>query len=270
MKVFDVDRHITLPDSRVAVMGDLHGNVGWLRVATLGLRSLAPDISTVLQLGDWWMDTEASDEVFASAGITRVYVTLGNHEPWDMVSPLFDENPGAAVRVSEVTWLLPRPARLSIGGREVLSLGGAASVDRLWRIPGVSWFADEIVTEQHVAQAISGGAADLMLTHEGPARSPVNAVNAVLASNPMGFPDETLADSARSRERIATVWDAVHPELLMHGHMHAPGGGRTDDGRRVSSLGRDTQEGNLTFLDMATLTLESPSLRQIREAAGYS
>ena len=46
------------------------------------------------------------------------------------------------------------------------------------------------------------------------------------------------------------------------------GGGQTNDGRRVASLGRDTQQGNVAFLDMAMLTMDTPSLRQIRDAAG--
>ncbi|SBS72839.1 hypothetical protein MIPYR_30251 [uncultured Microbacterium sp.] len=64
------------------------------------------------------------------------------------------------------------------------------------------------------------------------------------------------------------MWDVVQPALLMHGHMHAPGAGVADDGRRAISLGADTQAGHLVLLDMATLTVEIPSLREIRAAAG--
>lgn len=225
-------------------------------------------MKTVLQLGDWWMDPAASDEAFADTGIDRVLVTLGNHEPWGEISPLLASQPGTALRVSEITWLLPRPARLSIGGRTVLSVGGATSVDKAWRRENVSWWPDEDITDEHVAAAIAAGPADLMLTHESPARTPVAAVRAVLRANPMGFPDDALADSLRSRTRVAEVWDATRPELLLHMHMHVPGGGMTDDGRRVASLGRDTQQGNLGFLDMRTMTMDTPSLRQIRTAAG--
>lgn len=266
MKAFELARSIELEDRRVAVSGDWHGNVGWVRMLCRALPTLAPDISTLLQLGDWQMDPEATDALFDEAGITRAYVTVGNHEPWPDITPLLDEHPGAAIRVSNVTWILPRPARLRIGGRSVLSMGGAASVDRPWRREGAGWWPDEAITDEHVAAAIAGGTADLMLTHEPPARTPVRAVREVLRTNPMGFPDETLAESAASRARVAQVWDAVHPELLMHGHMHVPGGGMTDDGRRVASLGCDAQQGNLAFLDLETLTLTTPSLREIREA----
>lgn len=259
---------IDLPDQRVAVVGDLHGNLRWLDIIARSLRALAPDVTTMLQLGDWWMDPDTTDQVLDGTGVERVYVTLGNHEPWGQITPLLDAHPGSAVRVSETTWLLPRPARLTIGGRSVLSLGGAASVDKAWRQEGVNWWPDEEITRAHVAAAIAGGPADLMLTHESPARTPVRAVREILRTNPFGFPDDARADSATSRARVAKVWDILYPELLIHGHMHMPGGGQTADGRRVASLGKDMQPGNLGVLDMQTLRIETPTLVQIREAAG--
>lgn len=268
MEAREYATEINIPDQRVAVCGDWHGNLSWVRTLARALPALAPDVTTVLQLGDWWIDPELTDELFAETNIERVLVTLGNHEPWDLVSPLLDAHPGASVRVSSGTWILARPARLTIGGRAVLSLGGAASVDRHWRIEGQGWWPDESVTGEHVATAIAGGRADLMLTHESPARTPVRAVREVLRTNPMGFPDDALVESSASRARVAEVWDAVHPELLLHGHMHVPGGGVTEDGRRVGSMGRDTQQGSFGILDLRTLTMQTPTLRQIREAAG--
>lgn len=267
MDALEVTDVITLPDTRVALCGDWHGNIGWVRTLAKSIPRLAPDIRTILQLGDWGMDP-ASDAVLIEAGIDRVYVTVGNHEVYGEITPLLNAHPGHAVRVSDITWILPRPARLTIGGRSVLSLGGATSVDKAWRREGVSWWPEEDITDEQVRAAIAGGDADLMLTHESPDRTPVRAVQEILRTNPMGFPDDALFDSLHSRRRVAKVWDLIHPELLAHGHMHAPGGGQTDDGRRVASLGRDTQQGNLSFLDMATLTMDTPSLRQIRDAAG--
>lgn len=54
----------------------------------------------------------------------------------------------------------------------------------------------------------------------------------------------------------------------MHGHMHVAGGGATEDGRRVASLGRDGRDGNMGFLDLRTLRMETPSVRQIWAAGG--
>lgn len=82
---------------------------------------------------------------------------------------------GEAVRVSKLVWLFPRPARLTIDGRSVLSLGGGTSVDRGSRIEGLTWWPDEAITDEHVAAAIAGGPANLVLAHESPANTPLYA-----------------------------------------------------------------------------------------------
>ena len=264
MRALEHATTIVLPDQRVAVCGDWHGNVGWARTIARVFPYLAPDVTTLLHLGDWSMPEAEVDELFAETGIERILVTVGNHERFDQISPLLDKHADHAVRVSKLTWFLPRPARLTIAGRRVLSLGGAASVDRQSRIEGLTWFPEEAVTDEHVAAAIAGGPADLMLTHEGPAGTPVRPVQEILRTNPHKFPATALEASAASRARVAEVWDAVRPELLAHGHMHVPAGGKTGDGRRVASLGRDGQEGNLAILDIATLKMATPSLAIIR------
>lgn len=255
-----------LTDDRVAVTGDWHGNEGWVRTLGRATGSLAPEVTTVLQLGDWWTNPEAVDRAFAKTSVQRVFVTLGNHEPWGKLTPLLAAHPGKAIRVSKVTWILPRPFRFTASGRTFLSLGGAVSVDRMLRTEGKSWWADEAITDEHVEQAIAGGPADVMLVHESPNATPVRAIQRILASNPNGFPRFALEESRDSRLRVDRVWDAVRPNILFHGHMHEAGGGMTLDGRRVSSLGRDTFEGNLVFLDLQDLTVDAPSLRTVRAA----
>lgn len=267
MKVQEHARSIVLPDQRVAVCGDWHGNKAWARMISRALPRLAPDVKTMLHLGDWWMPPGAVDEIFADTSIDRFYVVVGNHEDFGQITPLLDKHPGEAVRVSELTWILPRPARLTIGGRSVLALGGASSVDRESRQEGLTWWPDEAVSDEHVAAAIAGGPADLMLTHESPANTPVRAVREILRTNPHWFTKSALEASAASRARVSEVWDAVRPELLAHGHMHVAGGGKTEDGRRVASLGREGHEWNLGILDMQNLRMATPSLAIIRGMA---
>lgn len=267
MKGHEYAAAIALPDQRVAACGDWHSNSGWARMVGRALKYLAPDVTTMLHLGDWCMSPGVVDEVFAGTDITRIYVTVGNHEQFNEITPLLNEHPGSAVRVSEIAWLLPRPARLFIGGRSVISLGRAASVDRERLKEGVNWWPEEAIKDENVAAAIAGGPADLMLTHESPPNTPVRRVREILRTNPNGFTDTARAESAASRGRVSKVWDAVHPDLLVHGHLHVAGGGRADDGRRVASLGRDGQEGNVGILDLRTLTMTTPSLRAMRESA---
>lgn len=157
MQVRETSTHLELPDERLVVCGDWHGNIGWVRMLARALPVLAPDVTTILQLGDWWMNASDQDEAFRDTGIDTVLVTLGNHEPWDRVSPLLDAHPGSSMRVSDTTWLLGRPTHLTIGGRTVLSLGGATTVDKAWRRQGVNWWPDEDITDEHVRAAVAGG-----------------------------------------------------------------------------------------------------------------
>lgn len=267
MLVHETATRMVIEDQRVAFAGDWHGDHGFARMALRGLSRLAPDVTTIFHAGDWSADLNKSDQICRAFGIERVLVCLGNHDDWRTITPLLDAHPGEAIRVSESTWIMPRPFRLMVGGRTLLVLSGATSVDRYWRRPG-DWSPDETINDENVAAAIAGGRADLMLTHESPADTPVAAVRRILQTNPLGFPRESLIESAASRARVRQVWDAVNPRILLHGHMHAPGAGTTEDGRRVISLGCNGQQGNIAILNLGDLTVEVPSLRELRAHDG--
>lgn len=268
MRVLETAASFTLPDARVWAAGDWHGSSGWVQTLLPAMRRHDSQIGTILQLGDFGFDfpdhgTSPVDFWAERAGIERVLVTLGNHEAWDQIAPAQAEAPGHAIRVSEVVWLLPRPFRLTVGGREVLSLGGAVSVDKHLRTEGKDWFADELITTQMMEDAIAGGPADVLLTHE-PGATVVPEVEAVLAANPHNFPVDARAESARSRARVEHVWDAVRPGMFMHGHLHVYGDRTLDDGRQIISLNRDAMAGNAGVLDMALLEFEPLPLSTIR------
>ena len=260
METLETAATFALPDERVWVVGDVHGNAGWIQMLFPAMRRYDPSVRTILQLGDYGFDhpgagTHTVDFWAKKAGIERVLVTLGNHEQWNHIGPAQEASPGQAIRVSNVVWLLPRPFRFTIGGREALSLGGASSVDKVFRIAGKDWFEDELISADMEAEAISGGPADLFLTHESPALA-VPEVQGILAINPHEFPAEALRVSAAQRERVQRVSDRVKPSLHFHGHMHVFGDMGLEDGRRVISLDRDTFAGNAGVLDLRTLAFD--------------
>lgn len=264
MKALETASTFALPDPRVALAGDWHADTGWAKTTMRALDRIAPDVETVLHLGDFWMNLAKMDQINAAFGIKRTLVTLRNHEPWAELVELFEAHPDRAVRVSKTVWMLPRPFRFTVAGRRVLSFGGAASVDRYWRGPGES-HPGEIITDDEVTKAQAGGRSDLLLSHESPAGTPVQSVRRILRTNPMGFPRAALVESAASRVRVSKVSDAVMPSIHLHGHMHAPGAGTKEDGRRVISLGCNGQQSNLAIINLEDLSIEVPSLRELRE-----
>lgn len=257
MQVLEHVKTINVPDEKVWVVGDLHGNVNWIQSLLPAMRRFDPTIRTLLQLGDYGFEhpraeSHALDFWAKKIGIKRVLVTLGNHEAWGEITPAQEDHPGQAIRVSEVVWFLPRPFRFTVAGRTVLSLGGASSVDKSRRTDGKDWFEDELITEAMVQTAVVGKHADILLTHESPLRA-VPEVRRVLRTNPFGYPSEALATSAAQRALVQRVSDAVRPGLHLHGHMHVYGDAQIASGRRVISLARDTFEGSAGVLDAPAL-----------------
>lgn len=257
----------SVPETTVALAGDWHGRVHWIGTAIPALHHAAPEVRTILHVGDLWPDEKTLvtiDHHAALAGIDRVLLTTGNHEPWGDITPALAAAEGAPARLSETVFVLPRPYRFEIGGRTFLSLGGATSIDRRDGVQGLDWWEDESIGDDMVNVAIAGGRTDIMLTHESPASTPVKAVRRILDLNPERMPRSDLAIAAASRQQVERVWNAVRPTILVHGHIHAPGAGTTVDGRRVVSLGCDGQPGNLELLDLATLELTTVAVPRRR------
>lgn len=251
MDVLEVASEIDLPDRAVWLLGDVHGNTQWIQRAFPAMKRSDPDLRTVLQLGDWWQDTRPVDHWAKAAGIDRVLVTLGNHEPYGELAPVLREHPEQAVRISRAVWILPRPFQFGIGGRSFLSLGGATSADIKWRMKDVDWWLDEAITEEEVGAAITSGSVDVLLTHESPEATPVLEARRIIEER-SGDSDPAVAESTRSsRLMIDRVVDAVSPALHVHGHLHVSGVGGTST-RQVVSLGRDLDPGSIARLDLTT------------------
>jgi len=140
-------------DKSIIVCGDIHGY--WRYLNTL-INKKRPKL--VLQTGDWgWWPTMAKkalvrngvrypgfDPFGVKAGKTKIIFTPGNHCNWDSLNcwdclelPELYHNVFYAKRGT--TYTLP-------DGRVVLFMGGAASIDKAARTPGVDWFPQEVLT----------------------------------------------------------------------------------------------------------------------------
>ena len=264
MKALETAEHLDLPGPRAWLAGDWHAVASWIErvVPAMGRTS---DATSILHVGDLWPSDELCKTIdywCAKAGITHLVLTGGNHEPWAEVESLLAEAPGHAVRVSEVVWLLPRPARLTVGGRRVLSVGGATSVDRETRIPGKNWWRSEEITDEQVDQAIAWGDADLLITHESP-ETVTPAVRHILEKPAPWIPQSALRDSAAGRARLERVLRSTRPRLTAHGHYHSHDYRTLEDGSQIVSLGCNGQPGNAVQLDLRTFEWEALPFTEI-------
>ena len=245
----------------VAVAGDWHGSISWVQTVLPALARVAPEVRTVLHVGDFGISRGLRGRVFLdavdfwckTAGIEQILVTPGNHEDWEWLDADFASMPGEPVPISAAVSVLPRGFRFTVGSTSFLSFGGAASIDYALRVEGRDWFPTEVPTEEEVAAAIASGRVDVLITHETVNGGTV-ASEQVLLANPQGWNAEELAYSALSRDRVTRVWAALAPQVLVHGHMHVADDIRLAGGQRIYSLGRDFQDRNVGLLDVDTLS----------------
>ncbi|ROQ05143.1 MULTISPECIES: metallophosphoesterase [unclassified Curtobacterium] len=181
----------------------------------------------------------------------RILITPGNHDSWSRLEARTDFSAGRPIRLAGAVWVLPRGYRFRMGGRRVLSFGGAGSFSRPVASEGVTWWRSEMPSNDEVADCVSLGGAEILIAHEAPTGGS-SRVDDMLARSPLRDPVDR-AYTALGRERLRQVWDGVHPQLLFHGHHHIQAEGHHPDGRSVYALNKNGEPGNLAAVDLATM-----------------
>lgn len=227
--------------TKIGFAGDWHGN---LLHAEIALEKLAVcGVKHVFQLGDFGLfgsQLRFSGDKYRQK-IQRVlerysmelYVTLGNHENYDLFEKLprehgDDPRPGFR-REPEADRIryFERGAGFQLFGLNFLSLGGAASIDFERRLKeqamkGASkqLWEQELITQADVEATLKTaeelGHVDVMLAHDVFARAHV--VDSHRTSG--GWGTVALSYAQQTRDTLQEVVRIVKPELWMHGHYH--------------------------------------------------
>lgn len=221
--------------------------------------SLQP--TTLLHTGDFTITNgspsnkqfirRASDFAFERG--MRILITPGNHDSWSRLDGRNDFKGGSPAEIARGVWALPRGYRFRIGGRVVLSFGGAGSVSRPPARQGLTWWRREMPSAEEVSAAVRDGPADIVITHEAPIGGTAR-IDALLSGFRMKQPlDQDYTDMGR--ERITSLWNGVAPSVLIHGHHHEQAQGNHPDGRSVYSLASNGKAGNLIAIDVRDLAV---------------
>ena len=241
---------------RVLLVGDTHANITWLTRTVIPI-ARREHAYLILQLGDfgWWPGNDAGDAFIEAARRSPgpLWWIDGNHEHHDDLArrrQVAGLDRGAPLPLGGNLTYLPRGARIDLDGVSAVVCGGAHSIDRQLRNPGQSWFEAERITDADIAQAVSGGRADILVSHDAPAGWEVPGL----------IPDELLPPrlhaelpSCRSHRRVlAEVFAGVTPSLVVHGHYHSAYGTTFDapwGPVEISGLDCDGTAGNMALLD---------------------
>lgn len=233
---------------RILFAGDTHGDANHIR--SLLQRAQKTESEAVFVLGDFgiWDHSDQgafTHDVSKFSQLARipVYFLPGNHDNYDLLEKWEKENErdeDGFVQVLPNVLYSPRGHRWEWGGAKFMSLGGAYSVDKGWRVEdnrkllrtarmraemGLSlnakhryvlrtgqyyWWEQEEITDSELEYALRPGAVDVLLTHDKPR-----------ASVP-GWNRKDILECRPNQDKIQAVVDAKKPRFLLHGHLHYP------------------------------------------------
>jgi len=213
-----------MPDSRILLAGDVHGNCSF--VISLLDQARNKGCDRIVQLGDWgaW-EHEADGRKFVAdverhatkRGIQILWLD-GNHDNISLTLELHPERDDEGFHVvTDHVRYVPRGHRWTWDGVRFAAFGGAYSIDKQWRLdkekkrrkPGTLWFPEEEMTDaefyRHLADPTP---VDVLLSHDKPR-----------SSNP-GWNRKDLPECWPNQDRIQAAAVTLKPRLLAHGHLH--------------------------------------------------
>jgi hypothetical protein len=147
----------------IFVSGDTHSDSDIHKLGSEKLQHLTKSDYIVI-LGDFGLifesNKESSKEKYWLDWLNqKAFTTLfidGNHENFDRLlnCPTQDFFSGKASRIAETVWYLRRGEIYEIDGCKFFCFGGASSVDRKLRMPGITWWPQEIPSEAELQHAM--------------------------------------------------------------------------------------------------------------------
>ena len=125
-----------------------------------------------------------------------------------------------------------------------MAVGGAVSVDKAFRKSGLSWWAEEELSQADVSHICRPGNVDVILAHDCPLGVNIPGIGPDLEHRPPGplpFPYPALLDADRHRRVCRTLWEQCQPDMWIHGHYHVPheAGMLREDGAYTRVIGLD-------------------------------
>lgn len=233
---------------RILLAGDWHGNRQWAETCfDVAARTGS---EAVLQLGDFglwpgreddWLDHV--DSLAATAGAPLVWID-GNHENHDALDRWRDKaDAQGLVQMRDTVRWASRGARWEWAGLRFGALGGAVSVDRFLRRPGINWWAQEAVSQSDVDR-LGDAPLDVLATHAAPTTS--------LPYRRLPLPESIIADARQVRSLLDQAVERTSPSLVVHGHYHLRLRA-VSEGRTVEGLAHDksSPQDALAIMDLS-------------------
>lgn len=171
-------------------VGDVHGEAGRLKELLRYARKIG-EYDRCVQVGD--LDTDETAPFDFTQDWGRFYYIEGNHDNYTKLNPHRH---------------IPRGSI----GNGVLYIGGAWSIDRLYRVAGHNWFPDEQLTYSQF---------DRILNH--PKLSTVHTMvchDTISSCYPLLGVDMYASSENWHPQALESIFDVCKPSVYIHGHHH--------------------------------------------------
>jgi predicted phosphodiesterase len=205
----------------ILLLGDIHGDYKVLQRAI----DLAGEVSAsaIIQVGDFCLfrgygmaNEQQFIEVLRTSKVP-VYFIDGNHDDctrwicYTEVSQIYPDIP---------FYYIPRGTVMELDGRTIAFMGGAASIDKKWRLAdGMHWDENELISAEQYARMrdnAEGKTIDMFITH-----CPPNSVIEEHFDNRAKLQFDVGLDwEDPTQKQIEELWHAMGTPEIYSGHMH--------------------------------------------------
>lgn len=201
--------------------GDWHQNTNWAEKMIRHAQKNGCD--AILHVGDfgYWPRDGAGPRYYRKVVEAlrfrnmKLYWVDGNHEDHFVLHA--SEGIG-----NEVIRHLPRGHRWQWWGKTWMGIGGAVSVDKKWRVPGIDWFPEETITPRQFEHCLRPGDVDIVIAHDAPEGVDIPGIHALekLDASQCFFPIDSIHESWAHRGILADIVKDKQPRYWFHGHYH--------------------------------------------------
>lgn len=214
-------------------LGDTHGDVDFLELSLIHAKEERCD--TIIQVGDFGFKFPKFDSIsYVSTLLSRYNIKMhfcdGNHDDHDWLDRIQrHHDKRLPLEIAPNLIYQPRGSTyVDPDGTSFLFCGGAPSIDKDFRVPGRSWWAQEIISEEQYEFALDACPEDDNEYHYNACCRPCVSFDVLVTHDAPEFPpgygpkgtEEFRAQGKRSMEMIAGLVEKHSPSHLIHGHWH--------------------------------------------------
>ncbi|MBQ7275783.1 MAG: metallophosphoesterase [Bacilli bacterium] len=163
----------------IYITGDTHGNIDFKKIKDYFSKKYVTNEDYLIILGDAgivWSENECFIHNYAYLGLTILFID-GNHENFELLNkfPIVTFNGARCHRLYSNVYHILRGEVIELNGLLLFCMGGATSIDKVYRTNRISWWEEENITIEDIENGLSNlekynFRVDYVLTHCAPSK----------------------------------------------------------------------------------------------------